>query len=187
MTDAERTMREEQWMLTQEFVDADYPIPPIVAAFRLIQPAQWELFLSDIDDNSALRFFNPELNDFNCASSWESLAADNGIEPYDAVWSIDPRLDGPVRDFCRELRSALKATGNYGTGGLQSFVFPDGVYPSAAAKPLLIVQHDGGALAPYFNSSYERPAEYRLVDQLLRTRNMWRECWDAGTTYIYRS
>lgn len=187
MTDAERTMREEQWMLSSELLRLDQHEPPIITAFRALDAAALERFMSDLRDNPALRFFNPEQVDFSCAASWDALAAECGIEPHDHTWRIDPRLEPAARDFCRELRSVVRNVGAAGTGGLQSFVYPDGVYPSAAAKPILIVQHDGGGLAPYFNPSYERPADYRLVDQLLNVRNLWREMQDGGTTYIYRT
>lgn len=183
MTDAERTMREEQWMLTQEFVDEDYPIPPIVAAFKLIHAAQWEMFLRDIDDNAALRFFNPELNDFSCAASWEELATDNGIEPCDESWGIDPQLPPDVQQFCRELRAHVRHFEGNSTGGQKVFERP----AVAADSRVLTIYHDGGPLAPYFNPSYELPVEYALVDQLLRSRNLWREMRDCGTTDIYRS
>ena len=184
MTDAERTMREEQWMLTQEFLDPNYPTPPIVGAFKLLYEAQWELFLRDIDNNHALKFFNQELNDFSCASSWESLAAANGVEPYDKWWSIDPQLPSDIRDFCREFRAVVRSFDSGNTGGNAAFGAPSPNFPPQLA---LIVQHDGGCLAPYFNPSYERPAEYRLVDQMLRSRRLWREMQDGGTTYIYRT
>lgn len=184
MTDAERTMREEQWMLTQEFLDPDRPEPPIVTAFKLLDADGWEAFLRNIDDSHALKFFNPELRDFSCAADWETLASECGIEPYDQWWSIDPQLAPEVCDFCREFRAAVRDREGITAGGLAAFTAP-GV---GMVKELgLIVYHDGGGLAPYFNPAYQRVADYQLVDQLLRPRKLWREMQDGGTTYIYRT
>ena len=148
MCDAELTMREEQWILPNELLNPDRYEPPVITAFRVLDAAALERFLDDLRDNPALRFFNPEQAEFSCAASWDALAAEHGIEPYDHTWRIDPRLEPAARDFCRELRSVVRARHDGGTGGLQSFVYPDGEYPRAAAKPVLIVQHDGGGLAP---------------------------------------
>lgn len=184
MSDVERTLREEKWVLAPELFTGKQQEAPLIQAFKQLNHTAWEEFVSDLTDNEALRFFNTETGEFSHAKDWEDLAASQGIEPFDLWWMIDQDLSPDVQDVCREIRAAVRAEGCTGTGGQQSFMYPTGTF-TAVSKVALVVNHDGGALAPFFNLSYERPQCYNAVDSALGARNMWREMQDCATTYIY--
>ena len=187
MTPAERTMREEKWMLTNELHDPMAEEPPEVIAFRVLQEEDWTHFVMNTEDNPALRFFNPEQRDFSHGEDWEDLCKIRGFPPFDHTWAI-PEMHHDVDAFCREMRNTCRDRGSEGTGGCNAFHrpldaenFAGGLGPRCA----LVVVHDGGCLAPYFNPSYEDVESYQLVDGLLKVRGLYREGINPAVTAIY--
>jgi hypothetical protein len=188
LRDIERTMREERWMLSEELFASERPEPDEVAAFRVLQETDWMHFIDTITDNPALRFFNPERQEFSPAPDWAALAADYGVEPFGPEWAISDDLPLNVRAFCRELRHAVRRISQSDhTGGCKSFYTPREAHTFCQVGPsaLLVVCHDGGVLAPYFNYAYEDMKCYNEADRLLRSRRLWRESHNPAVTVIY--
>jgi hypothetical protein len=187
MTDIERTMREEKWMLTNELFLPDRPEPPEVVAFRMLQEADWIYFLDDVYDNPGMKFFNPETRGFSHADSWEELGALYGVEPFRSELAIPDGIPENVKDFCRELRNSMRVRGEEGCGGCKAFYAPGEWVDPVDEHVLLVVCHDGGAMASWFNLNYDQIKLYDSVDLMLRSRGLWREHEDAAVSHIYKA
>jgi hypothetical protein len=187
--DAERTMREEKWLITNELFDPDRPEPPDVAAFRALQEDDWLHFMTEVVDNDAMKFFNPERREYSSAADWEALAKSYGIwPPYKDEFSIPATISEEMQDLCRQIRQHVRHRGSFGLGGCNAFHDPREVrFASVGSKCVLVICHDGGALAPYFNPSYEDAESYQSIDYILRDRNLWREGINPAVTAIYSS
>lgn len=107
LSEAEQTMREEGWILSNELLSLE-PDSPVVSAFRLLMENEWDKFTDTITDNSALRFFNTERPDFSCAKDWADLAEGEQVTPYSDSWRIPPGLPKHAREFCREFRAIAR-------------------------------------------------------------------------------
>lgn len=172
MTDAQRTMREENWMLTDELHSGARPEPPEVTAYRVLRDEDWVEFVMDTENNQALRFFNPEQREFSPAQDWDELCEMQGIAPYAKEWSIPATLTEAARDFCRELRNDVLARGDEDTKGHHAFHDPKGGLFETTACCVLVVSHPPDtALESYFKSMGEM--EGHTVD-LLRARKLVR-------------
>lgn len=183
---AERTMREERWMLTDELFASKRPEPPEVAAFRMLQEEDWMHFMGNVEGNDAMRFFNPELKEWSCMPDWEALAEDWGVKPYHIDLAIPENITPEAHDFCRSMRAAMRHDDSEYTGGCKAFNHPwEFTGDKGGPKCVLIVCHDGCALAPWFNLNYEQVKKYDRVDLLLRVRNLWREGINPAVTAIY--
>jgi hypothetical protein len=185
MNDYERTMREEGWMLTDELFLAERPEPPEVIAFRLVQEEDWTHFIMDVTENPAMRFFNPEIREFSHAATWEELSEQYGIAPFKDELAIPAGLPENVQNFCRELRNSMRERGEEGCGGCKAFHSPSDWALPRGSLAVLVVLHEGGNMAPRFNTDYEVADLYAEVDNMLFLRKLWREHESSEITYIY--
>jgi len=184
MNNYERTMREEKWMLTNELFTPTRFEPPEVIAFRMLQEPDWEHFMTEIVDNPAMKFFNPELREFSSAESWADLSSEYDTPPYAADFAIPDSIPENVKDFFRQLRNSMRESGDEWTGGCKAFYSPEEWVDPVSSGYLAIVCHDGGSVAPRFNLNYERIKLYDEVDHMLRHRGLWREHKNAAVSYI---
>ena len=175
-SDAELTMREEQWMLSNELLNADVPEPPIVTAFKLLDESRWEQFRAAISDNAALRFFNPELREFSCAAGWEALSEECGITPYGACWRIDATLPEPARQFCRDLRALVDSEATDTADSARYFELSD------VTLATLVVDHRKNCLTPYFGNALD--SRFRMAMDLQLARGLTRYNLNDGITLI---
>lgn len=177
MTDAEKTMREEQWMLSAELLltPSFVPEPPIVTAFRLLDGMKWEQFRDSLVDNPALRFFNPELREFSCASGWEDLADEYGVPEYAECWRIDVSMPEAARRFCRDLRALV---GSEETADRTVRYFQ----PICRGRLVLSVNHTTNCLTPYFQD--EDDSRFRVTTDMLKHRGLTRCRLTGGITLI---
>lgn len=180
-------MREERWMLTDELFLPTRPEPPEVAAFRLLQEEDWSKFMTDVIDNPALKFFNPEIPEFDSADSWEKLSDNYGVAPFSDELSIPAGLPDNVHDFCRDLRSVMRQREEEYCAGCKAFYSPAEWNVPLHRAVQLVVCHDGGYVANRFNVSYGCVRDYRQVDHLLAARGLYREHESACVTYIFRA
>ena len=178
MTDAEKTMREEQWMLSEELLltPASVPEPPIVTAFRLLDGMRWEQFRESLVDNPALRFFNPELREFSCASGWEDLADECGIQPYAECWRIDVSMPEAARQFCRDLRALISREETAVARSTRYF------QPICRGRLALSVNHTVNCLTPYFQD--EDDSRFRVTTDMLKHRGLTGCRLTGGITLI---
>ena len=178
MTDAEKTMREEQWMLSEELLltPASVPEPPIVTAFRLLDGMRWEQFRESLVDNPALRFFNPELREFSCASGWEDLADECGIQPYAECWRIDVSMPEAARQFCRDLRALISREETAVARSTRYF------QPICRGRLALSVNHTANCLTPYFQD--EDDSRFRVTTDMLKHRGLTGCRLTGGITLI---
>lgn len=177
----ETTLREEQWVPLSELLDRE--LPPVAEAFRGLYEKAWETFVKDAQEGKP-KFYNQEQLEYSSVQDWETLGQQFGIEPYDVNLTIPPELIPAARYFCRDLRAYVGVDSS--CGGCQAFYTPEeasNIVNTAGA--VLVVIHDGGALAPYFNLSYECYDLYDKVDTLLGIRGLWRESYNAAVTLIY--
>lgn len=183
-------MREERWMLTDELFAAGRAEPPEVAAFRMLQEEDWDHFMTDVVDNPAMKFFNPEIPEFAGFKDWEELLYNTAITPFEDELAIPQDVPVEVQDFCRDLRNSMRALGEEWCGGCKAFYSPDEwarVNGSPVSRStLLVIIHDGGNMAPRFNLDYEQYALYSSIDPMLRTRGLWRDHMSSVESRIYR-
>ena len=76
-SDTERACRAEGWILSYELLDAPYP--HIVLAFIQLNEPAWREFEDNMDDSTALVFFNTNYCEFESVADWDALAAQRGI------------------------------------------------------------------------------------------------------------
>jgi len=90
-----------------------------------------------------------------------------------------------VKHFCREFRNEMRARKDEYCGGCKAFYSPTDWVDPVGNTVVLVVCHDGGAVASGFNLDYERYELYDGVDVLLRKHGLWREHYNSAVTHIY--
>lgn len=184
---AERTMREAQWILTDELFLPERPEPAEVAAFRVLQEDDWMHFIEQVSGNPALKFFNPEVGEYSGAADWAALAEERGIKPFHADFAIPNTLNEKVHRFCRALRNRVRHDGGTGYGG-GCIAFHDPRtyhYYSLGVKCVLVIEHDGGELAPYFNEAYEDSVALKTAAELMDLYGLWSDSVNPAVTALY--
>lgn len=99
---------------------------------------------------------------------------------------IPANLHPAAAGFCKDLIRLLRGGG---CGGCKAFHTPEdaAAFCTPHSSAVLVVCHDGGSLAPYFNLDYGNYKAYDKVDNLLKARGLWREAQNAAVTLIYLS
>lgn len=187
MNKFERVMREERWMLTEELFLPGRSEPPEVVAYRMLREDEWIDFMFDVSENPSLKFFNPELREFSHARTWVGLSEQYGVRPFSDELAIPQGVPEEVQDFCRELRNSLRqAEEDTGCGGCKAFYAPEEWVDPVRKSVLLVVCHDGGAMAPRFNLDYEQYKLYDSIDPMLKSRGLWRDHMNSAVSHVYR-
>ena len=152
------------------------PEPPIVTAFRLLDGMRWEQFRESLVDNPALRFFNPELREFSCASGWEDLADECGIQPYAECWRIDVSMPEAAQQFCRDLRALISREETAVARSTRYF------QPICRGRLALSVNHTANCLTPYFQDVDD--SRFRVTTDMLKHRGLTGCRLTGGITLI---
>ena len=137
-----------------------------------------------------MKFFNPELSEFSGAEDWQALLYDTQLSPFGDDLAIPQDIPIAAQDFARDLRNSMRAAGEEGCGGCKAFYSPaeweDLQKVRLARSVLLVVCHDGGNMAPRFNTDYEQYKLYDSIDPMLRARGLWRDHITSVESHIFR-
>lgn len=88
----------------------------------------------------------------------------------------------------KAITKVLKACKATNTGGCKAFYTPKewaALGHRYNPHAILIVVHDGGDLAPFFNPDYENYRLIRKMNQAIEAAGFWTESADCTLTYIY--
>lgn len=183
MDKQERTYRENGWILASEAIT-----PQLTNILEKRRPD----ILAELQDMTTGLFYNPVSDILANCVSWFQLGVVMKMHVFEHYFSIDDDMSEEAATLARSIRDVLHTYNRAFAGGCKVFSSPESHQKGEGLGDMpencvLVIIHDGGSHAGFFNECYEQPVLKKIMDDHLRELGYVAQRETSWYTYIFKN